>query len=74
MGRFAHFGFQLAAAIGVFLAAGWWLDGKIGTKPLFTIVGALFGAATAIYSMIRQLMTKSGDTPGATPGGQGRER
>ena len=45
MGRYAHLGFQLALSMGLFLFGGWWLDGKIGTTPLFTIVGAMVGAA-----------------------------
>jgi F0F1-type ATP synthase assembly protein I len=68
MGRYAHLGFQLALSTGLFLLGGWWLDGKIGTTPLLTIVGALVGAAAGFYSMIHQLTRKSRDTRGR-PGG-----
>jgi F0F1-type ATP synthase assembly protein I len=68
MGRYAHFGFQLALATGLFLAGGWWLDGKIGTTPLLTIVGALVGAAAGFYSMIHQLTRKPRDDAGRGPG------
>ena len=56
MGRYAHLGFQLALSIGLFLFGGWWLDGKVGTTPLFTIVGAMVGAAAGFYSIVHQLM------------------
>jgi F0F1-type ATP synthase assembly protein I len=60
LGRHAHHGFQIALATGVFLAGGWWLDGKVGTAPLFTIVGALVGAAVGFFAMIQGLRTRPG--------------
>lgn len=60
MGRYAHLGFQLAFSTGLFLLAGWWLDGKLDTTPLLTIIGAMVGAAAGFYSMIHQLMGRSG--------------
>jgi F0F1-type ATP synthase assembly protein I len=74
MGRYAHFGFQLAFSMGLFLLGGWWLDGRIGTTPLLTIVGAMVGAAAAFYSMIRQLTGKSGRGSGKDPERQEEER
>jgi F0F1-type ATP synthase assembly protein I len=68
MGRYAHLGFQLALSTGLFLLVGWWLDGKIGTTPLLTIVGALLGAAAGFYSMIHQLTRKSRDDSRGGPG------
>ena len=32
------------------------MDGKVGTTPLFTIVGAMVGAAAGFYSIVHQLM------------------
>jgi F0F1-type ATP synthase assembly protein I len=68
MARYAHLGLQLALATGLFLFAGWWADGRLGTTPLLTILGALMGAAAGFYSMIRQLLPGSrrsgtGDRP-----------
>jgi F0F1-type ATP synthase assembly protein I len=67
MGRYAHFGFQLALSMGLFLLGGWWLDGELGTTPLFTIAGAMLGAAAGFYSMIRQLIGRPerSDRPGS---------
>lgn len=56
MGRYAGLGLQLALAVGLFLAAGWWVDGKIGTTPLLTIVGALTGAGAGFYSLYHHLV------------------
>lgn len=73
MGRHAHLGAQLAASMGLFLLAGWWLDGKAGTKPLLTIIGALLGAAAGFYSIIRQLLGASKDR-GSDEANRDRER
>ncbi|MBW3534222.1 MAG: AtpZ/AtpI family protein [Gemmatimonadetes bacterium] len=58
MGRYAGLGLQLAMAVGLFLAAGWWVDGKIGTTPLLTIVGALLGAGAGFYSLYYHLVVE----------------
>jgi F0F1-type ATP synthase assembly protein I len=52
----AGIGFQFAAAILLFLYAGKWLDGKLGTAPLFLILGVFVGAGAGFYSMYRKLI------------------
>lgn len=52
---FAGVGLQFAAAIVVFLFAGQWVDDKIGTNGLFTIVGVFVGAGAAFYNMYRKI-------------------
>jgi F0F1-type ATP synthase assembly protein I len=49
--RFAGFGVQFVAAILVFLYLGRWVDGKLGTAPLFLIVGVFVGAGASFYAM-----------------------
>ena len=66
MGRYAHLGFQLALSTGLFLLVGWWLDSRIGTVPLLTIVGALGGAAAGFYSVVRQVLSEPTRRPGTT--------
>lgn len=52
---FAGLGIQFAAAILVFLFAGQWVDGKLGTDGLFTVVGVFVGAGAAFYNMYRKV-------------------
>jgi F0F1-type ATP synthase assembly protein I len=52
---FAGVGLQFAAAIIVFLFVGQWLDRKVGTEALFTVVGVFVGAAGAFYNMYRKI-------------------
>lgn len=53
---FAGIGLQFAVSIILFVFAGQWLDRRLGTGPLFLIVGAFVGAAGSFYSMYRKLM------------------
>jgi F0F1-type ATP synthase assembly protein I len=52
---FAGLGIQFAAAILIFLFAGQWLDGKVGTNGLFTVVGVFVGGGGAFYNMYRKI-------------------
>lgn len=57
--QLAHFsghGLTIALSTGLFLMGGWWLDGKVGSRPLFTIVGALTGAGAGFYSVVQHLV------------------
>jgi F0F1-type ATP synthase assembly protein I len=53
--KYAGLGVQLAAAILVFVFAGQWLDKKLGTQALFTILGAFLGFGGTMWSLIRRL-------------------
>lgn len=52
---FAGVGVQFAAAILIFLFAGQWVDEKLGTNGLFTILGVFVGGGAAFYSMYRKI-------------------
>ena len=52
---FAGVGIQFAVAIVVFLFAGQWLDGRLGTGGLFTIAGVFVGGGAAFYNMYRKI-------------------
>lgn len=52
---FAGVGLQFAVAIIAFLYAGQWLDNRVGTKGVFTIIGVFVGAAVAFYNMYRKI-------------------
>jgi F0F1-type ATP synthase assembly protein I len=53
---FAGLGLQFAFAIVAFLFAGQWLDRRLGTDALFTIVGVFVGAGGAFYSIYRKVI------------------
>ena len=63
VGRYSGYGLQLAASVGLFMAGGWWLDGKVGTTPLLTILGALVGGAAGFYSLYQHLVKRRDETP-----------
>ena len=56
MGAYAGLGLQFAVSILVFLFVGQWLDRKLGTAPIFLLVGVFVGAGASFYSMYRKLM------------------
>jgi hypothetical protein len=53
---FAGVGLQFAAAIVIFLFAGEWVDGRLGTNGLFTIAGVFVGGGGAFYLMYRKII------------------
>jgi len=49
----------LVASVGLFAAAGWWIDRKVGTeKPWFLIAGSLLGMLGGFISFFRQVLGK----------------
>lgn len=57
-GQFSGFGLTWALSVLAFLGGGWWLDGRTGTTPLFTVLGALVGASAGFYSLWRHVMVE----------------
>ncbi|HEX8848060.1 MAG TPA: AtpZ/AtpI family protein [Gemmatimonadaceae bacterium] len=55
-GAYAGFGLQFAASLLVFLWVGQWIDRKLGTAPIFLMLGVFVGGGAAFYSMYRKLM------------------
>jgi F0F1-type ATP synthase assembly protein I len=55
-GKYAGIGIQFAASIVLFLYAGQWVDRRLGTTPIFLIVGVFVGATAAFYSIYKRLM------------------
>ncbi len=58
-GQFTGFGLTWALSVLLFLLGGWWLDGKVGTAPLFMILGAFLGGAAGFYSLYRHIVAIS---------------
>ena len=53
---YAGVGIQFAIAIVLFAFGGNWLDERVGSSPLFLILGVFVGGAAAFYTMYRKLM------------------
>ena len=62
---FAGIGLQFAVSIVLFVFAGQWLDRRLGTGPIFLIVGAFLGAGGSFYSMYRKLMAAQAKDDGS---------
>ena len=56
--RYAGLGIQLAASIVVFVLIGQWIDNRLGTEGLFTVLLAFLGFGGTMYSLIRTLNRK----------------
>jgi len=50
-GQYTGYGLTWALSTLLFLLGGWWLDLKVGTMPLFLILGAFVGAGAGFYSL-----------------------
>ncbi len=49
----AYSGTQLAVSVLLGLYAGYWLDGRWGTSPWLTLLGAALGLAAGLYSFLK---------------------
>lgn len=57
-GQYTGYGLTFALSTLLFLMGGWWLDGKLGTMPLFLILGAFIGAGAGFYSLYFHLVVE----------------
>lgn len=58
--RYAGLGLQLAISLLVFVLVGQWIDRKLGTGGLITVLAAFLGFGGTMYSLIRALNKKDG--------------
>ncbi len=57
-GQYLGYGLQWALSTVLFFFLGWLVDGWLGTKPLFTILGAFVGAGAGFYSLYYHLVVQ----------------
>lgn len=55
-GRYMGFGLTWALSVLLFGGLGYWLDGRIGTTPIFVLVGAFAGAGAGFYYLYYHLV------------------
>jgi hypothetical protein len=60
--RYAGLGVQLAVSLLIFVLAGQWADRKLGTGGIITVIAAFLGFGGTMYSLIRSLTKKDGDS------------
>lgn len=48
-------GTSMAVSVLLCLYGGYWIDGKLGTRPVFFLAGAAFGLFVAFYSFSKQV-------------------
>ncbi len=46
-------GTEFVAAVGLLALGGWWLDGKVGTAPVLTLVGMALGLTIGTWRLMR---------------------
>ncbi len=50
-GQYAGHGLTVALGTLLFFLIGWWVDSKLGTTPVLTIMGAFVGAGAGFYRL-----------------------
>lgn len=60
-GAYITSGVQFAATIVFCLFAGWWLDERWSTSPLFLVSGIVFGAVAGFYHLYKTLTAAESD-------------
>jgi ATP synthase protein I len=56
VGPYLGIGIEFVVAILLCLFLGRWLDGKMGTEPMFMLVGAFVGATAGFVAFIRTVL------------------
>jgi F0F1-type ATP synthase assembly protein I len=67
----SQFGFTLAVSVVLGYLAGHWLDDRLNTGIIFTLIGVLLGLVAAVTSTVRlyrALLRKTIDSPRGDPG------
>lgn len=55
LSTFAGVGLQFAVAIVLFVLLGQWVDRKLGTAPVFLMLGVFVGGGAAFYSLYKRI-------------------
>ncbi len=53
LSSYSYVGIFFGVAVAICLGAGWWLDARFHTKPIFTIVGVVLGVVTGFWELYR---------------------
>jgi len=72
IGKSINLGLQLAVAVGLGFYLGWWLDKRLGTLPLFLLLGLGIGAVAGFLNIYRVAYPKKNQNSGRKK--QGNEK
>lgn len=67
LGRYGGHGIALGLAVALFAWLGTLLDERLGTSPLFVLLGGAAGFAGGLYRLLRDLTGEAGE-PGGSSG------
>jgi len=57
----------LAVTVLAGLGGGYWLDGRLGTRPVFVLLGAVLGLGVAMYQFFKTVAGLNGRKAGPKP-------
>jgi hypothetical protein len=69
--RYSHVGLQFFLSVGIFTGGGVWLDRRLGTLVLFTLIGLALGFAGGFFALYRELYPQPRDGDGKRGGDRG---
>ncbi len=76
LGQLSTIGLAFVFALVLGFGAGFWLDGKLGTSPWFSLIGFAMGLAAGVLNVVRTMQsvaaTERSRPPAAPPGPPGR--
>jgi F0F1-type ATP synthase assembly protein I len=58
LGPLLGVGTMLAASLTLGVLAGYWLDGKLGTRPWLTLVGLFLGLGLGVYNLVVVILAR----------------
>lgn len=64
LGRYGGHGITLGLAVALFAWLGTLLDERLGTSPLFVLLGTFTAFGAGLYRMLRDLSQANDDPPG----------
>ncbi len=57
--RYGSVGVQFGAVLALFALAGHWLDTRLGSSPIFLVLGVLVGFGGGLFSLIQKIPVSS---------------